>query len=388
LGLLRADEGAARVMQRALGGSASLQAMGLDGGERELYLARCAEGGVSLRASGQTWWLTVSPSGERRPVCLVVGLGRGKDPEGLLERVAGWARPLGALLRGLGREADRAEELAAAQAENRYFREQQRRRYLYKALVVESAAMRALYERLGALVERDEPVLVTGEAGTGKEMIVRALHHLSPRGGGLLVTQRCGEMAPELLDVELFGVCEREGGCADPGAGARPSLFELARGGTLFLQEVERLSPSMQWKLLRVMKEGEFRRLGEECARPAQVRLVLGTRRDLKALVAEGSFRAELYLALKERELAVPPLRERAEDLLPLARTFGELYARRHGLGAPRLGDDVGPALRAWSWPGNVRELMSAVERAVLRGRGATELSAADLGLSATPPDA
>jgi DNA-binding NtrC family response regulator len=156
----------------------------------------------------------------------------------------------------------------------------------------------------------------------------------------------------------------------------------------LFLQEVERLSPSMQWKLLRVMKEGEFRRLGEECARPAQVRLVLGTRRDLKALVAEGSFRAELYLALKERELAVPPLRERAEDLLPLARTFGELYARRHGLGAPRLGDDVGPALRAWSWPGNVRELMSAVERAVLRGRGATELSAADLGLSATPPDA
>ena len=248
--------------------------------------------------------------------------------------------------------------------ENRYFRERERRHYLFKELICESGAMRRVYQRLDAWVALDAPVLVLGEAGSGKELMARALHHLGPRRDGMFISQHCGRMAGEVLGVELFGCVASElAGAVAP----RKGIFELAHDGTVYLEEIDLLSPMLQGKLVRMLKEREVRRVGDPVGRRVDARLVASTHRDLREAAQVGRLRHDLYLLLKERILAVPPLRERAEDLMPLARTFLKKFARRYEKRVSRFDEELTGRMAEHDWPGNARELQSFIEAAVLK---------------------
>jgi two-component system response regulator HydG len=225
-------------------------------------------------------------------------------------------------------------------------------------LVVVSPAMRRLLEQVRRVAPVDVTVLLRGETGVGKERLARLLHDHSTRQAGPFLAVNAGALPESLLESELFG--HRRG--AFTGATEdRVGLFEGARGGTLFLDEIGEVSPAVQVKLLRVLQEREVRRVGEERARPIDVRLVAATHRDLPAAVREGHFREDLYYRLRVVELEVPPLRDRAEDVLPLARHF----LRRAGEHLT-LERDACRALLARRWPGNVRELAHAMAHAAI----------------------
>ena len=263
------------------------------------------------------------------------------------------------------RQADLAEE-------NRYFRERQRRHYLFKDLIAESSAMREVYEKVNDWVEVEDPVLILGEAGTGKSLIARALHHLGERRDGMLTSLNCGELEGELLDVELFG-CVASDLAGD--VAARKGVFELATHGTVFLEEIDQLSLLLQGKVLRMLREGEVRRIGDAVARHVGTRLIASSHRDLCRLVEAGKFRRDLWMALKGQALRVPPLRERREDILPLARTFLSQFAERYGRDCVTLDGDVEDKLLEHPWHGNVRELQTVVEAATLNCGEAHELT-------------
>jgi hypothetical protein len=276
------------------------------------------------------------------------------------------------LLRAVAKARNARDERESLAGENRYFRERQRQHYLFKELITESESMKRVYKRLSRLVESPGPVLIVGEAGSGKELIARAVHHLSERSASLMVTRRCTDQDHDLFDLELFGSGRR-------GHPTQMGILELADGGTVFLNQVERLPLLLQSKLVRVIKEGELRRHGEEMARTVDVRLVLSTHTELSQLVAEGVFRKDLHVALKDSVLKVPPMRERQDDLLPLVHIFLGVFCRRFGLSVPRVGEIVETKLRAHNWPGNVRELQGAVESAVLKHRDGV-VTARDFG--------
>jgi DNA-binding NtrC family response regulator len=218
-------------------------------------------------------------------------------------------------------------------------------------------------ERTLALARRaaltDATVLVTGETGSGKEVIARVVHEGSPRAGGPFIRVNCGALAETLLESELFG---HEAGAFTGAQRVRRGRFELAQGGTVFLDEIGDISPKMQVSLLRVLQEKEIERVGGSTAIKVNARVVAATHRDLPRLVAAGSFREDLYYRLNVVPLTVPPLRERPQDLEPLLRHFLAKHARGR---APQLDDEVLPRLREYSWPGNVRELENLVQRAL-----------------------
>jgi len=266
----------------------------------------------------------------------------------------------------LGERRRLGRELAEAIEENRYFRERERRHYFFKDLVCESAAMREVYEQVNARGDDCEPVLMTGEAGTGKELLARALHHLGRRQGGMLIRLNCAEVPRELVDIELFGCVASELiGAVAP----REGIFELARDGTVFLDEIDRLSPLMQGKIVRVIQEGEVRRIGEGVGRRIMTRLIASTHHDLEELRDRGALREDLYQLLVAGVLEVPPLRRRREDILPLARIFLAKFAHRHSANCRSIGSDLGAWMEAYRWPGNVRQLQSFMESAVLMAR-------------------
>lgn len=262
-------------------------------------------------------------------------------------------------------------ELAEAIEENRYFRERERRHYLFKDLVCESAAMREVYEQVNARVDDCEPVLMTGEAGTGKELLARALHHLGGRQGGMLIRMNCAEVPRELVDIELFGCVASELiGAVAP----REGIFELARDGTVFLDEIDRLSPMMQGKIVRVIQEREVRRIGEGVGRRIETRVIASTHHDLEDLRERGVLREDLYQLLKPGVLEVPPLRDRREDILPLARIFLAKFTHRHSAACRSIGPSLASWMERYRWPGNVRQLQSFMESAVLMARDDEEL--------------
>jgi DNA-binding NtrC family response regulator len=230
-----------------------------------------------------------------------------------------------------------------------------------------SPRIRQVFSVMKRVTHHDVTVLITGESGTGKELVARALHRHGSRSEGPFVAVNCAALSETLLETELFG---HEKGAFTGAAGTRPGRFELARGGTLFLDEVGDMSPLMQAKLLRVIQEGEFERVGGSRSIPTDVRLVAATNRDLPAEVAARRFREDLYYRLNVVTIALPPLRDRRDDIPLLVARFLEEFGERYG----RKVESVDPAamacLTAYDWPGNIRELKHRIEQAVLLGEG------------------
>jgi len=221
--------------------------------------------------------------------------------------------------------------------------------------------MRAVLEVIERTAAHDVPVLLRGESGTGKTVLARALHQLSARKARPFATVNCPSLSEELLVSELFGHAK---GAFTGAVRDREGRVEAAEGGTLFLDEIGELPPSLQAKLLRFLQDKSFERLGESRTRTADVRIVSATNRDLETAVKQGGFREDLLFRLNVVEVVVPPLRERREEILPLARQFLSFFSKKGT--PPELSADAEQALTTYSWPGNVRELRNAIERAVI----------------------
>jgi len=229
-------------------------------------------------------------------------------------------------------------------------------------LIGESAAWRTLMGALPRVAASGLPVLLLGETGTGKELVSRAIHGLSARRQQPFVAQNCGATPDSLIESELFGHAR---GAFTGAIGDRTGLFEAAEGGTLLLDEIGDASPMLQMKLLRVLQEGEARRVGDSRARRVDVRVIAATHRPLERVVSQGGFRADLFFRLGAVRLRLPTLRERGRDVLLLARHFLARAAARAGSPAPELAPDLAERLLRHAWPGNVRELANACAFAV-----------------------
>ena len=236
--------------------------------------------------------------------------------------------------------------------------------HAFRDIVGESPALKAALERAARVVpHRDATVLVTGETGTGKELLARALHYGGPRAAAPFVELNCAALPAPLLESELFG---HERGAFTDAKTAKPGLFEVAQGGTMFLDEVDHLAPELQGKLLRALDQKSVRRLGATVTRTFDVRIVAATNADLAGAVQAGTFREDLYYRLNVVALELPPLRERGEDVMLLAEFFLKKFSAHYQLPEPAISPEVRRALVSHSWPGNVRELRNAIERAVL----------------------
>jgi formate hydrogenlyase transcriptional activator len=264
-----------------------------------------------------------------------------------------------------------------------YLEEEVRAAHNFGDIVGESAALRHVLKQVEAVAPTDATVLVLGETGTGKEVIARALHNLSPRRERTFVKVNCAAIPTGLLESELFG---HEKGAFTGAIAQKVGRFELAHRGTLFLDEVGDIPPELQPKLLRVLQEQEFERLGSTRTIKVDVRLVAATNRDLSQMVAEGHFRRDLYYRLNVFPLLVPPLRERRDDIPLLVRHFTQLLAQRLGRRIETIPAAVLDALLDYPWPGNIREMQNVIERAVILSPGrALHISLSDLQPAAAP---
>jgi DNA-binding NtrC family response regulator len=268
--------------------------------------------------------------------------------------------------------------------ENLLLREEYATRYGFPRIVGEHPSMKAASEMTQRVAVTDSTVLLLGESGSGKELFARAIHHLSPRAEQAFVALNCAAIPDGLVENELFG---HERG-AYTGAGARKmGKLEMAHRGTLFLDEIGELPLAAQSKLLRVLEERKFERVGGTQEIETNVRIVTATNKDLRAAVAEKSFREDLYFRIAGVPITIPPLRERGDDVLLLAENFLERFRREFRKPALTLAADAKARLRTYPWPGNVRELQNAIERAAILARG-SELDAEALQLPAAKPTA
>jgi transcriptional regulator with GAF, ATPase, and Fis domain len=226
-----------------------------------------------------------------------------------------------------------------------------------------SASWKEVLLHVGRVAPSETTVLVTGESGTGKEIVAQMLREGSPRARKPLVAVNCAALPEQLLESELFG---HEKGAFTGAITTKIGRIEQAAGGTLFLDEIGEMSPLVQAKLLRVLQEREFQRVGGTRPQRADVRVVAATNRDLETAIAQGRFREDLYYRLAVFEIRIPPLRERPEDVLPLAEAFLEDLGQTMGRPAAGISRDAREWLLAYPWPGNVRELRNAIERAIL----------------------
>ena len=238
------------------------------------------------------------------------------------------------------------------------------RAHAFRDIVGDSLALKSALERAARVVpHRDATILITGETGTGKELLARALHYGGPRAAAPFVELNCAALPAQLLESELFG---HERGAFTDAKTAKPGLFEVAQGGTMFLDEVDHVAPELQGKLLRALDQKSVRRLGATVARTVDVRIVAATNADLGAAVQAGRFREDLFYRLNVIALELPPLRERGNDVILLAEAFLQKFSTQYQLPQPSLTPEVRRALLAHPWPGNVRELRNTIERAVL----------------------
>ncbi|WP_323010259.1 sigma-54 dependent transcriptional regulator [Paracoccus sp. (in: a-proteobacteria)] len=264
----------------------------------------------------------------------------------------------------------RSVEQTRLRAENQVLRHELRRNtdanLRHDQLIGTSAAIEDIRATVARVAPLPSSVLLTGESGTGKEIVARMIHDMSNHAQGHFIPVNCATMAEDMVDSELFGHIEG----AFPGASThREGLFLHAQGGTLFLDEIAELPLNTQAKLLRVLEDRKIRPLGAERELPVDLRLIFATNTDLEARVAEGRFRQDLYYRINILQLRMPPLRDRGEDTLELARLFMQRHSRELGLPAVPFTPEIEAALMAQHWPGNVRELRNLIERALILGR-------------------
>ena len=260
----------------------------------------------------------------------------------------------------------------------------------FEQVIGNSPALEAVLEQVERVATTDSTVLIQGETGTGKELIAHAIHNISSRCGRPFVRLNCAAIPLDLLESELFG---HEKGAFTGAIAQKIGRFELADKGTLFLDEVGDIPPAVQPKLLRVLQEQEFERLGSTRTHQVDVRLVAATNRDLAEMVSRGQFRSDLYYRLNVFPVLLPPLRARHEDIPALVMHFVDIFGRRMGRQIEHIPADTMSALNAYQWPGNIRELQNLVERAVILSKDGVlpnplPTTAPRLSLVSTPPPA
>ena len=248
---------------------------------------------------------------------------------------------------------------------------------ILSGMIGDGPAMQEVYRLTQQVAATTATVLLLGETGTGKELVARGIHELSPRATGPFIRVNCGALSESLLESELFGHVK---GAFTSAHENRTGRFEAAHGGTIFLDEINSMSYTLQVKLLRVLQEQEFERVGDTKTIRVDCRIVAATNRDLLDEIDAGRFREDLYYRLNVVPIYLPPLRERPEDIGPLVQFFAKKYALANNRPSPKLGEDVIAMLRTYAWPGNVRELQNYVERATVLSTGDT------MSLSLFPP--
>jgi DNA-binding NtrC family response regulator len=276
-----------------------------------------------------------------------------------------------------------ALEQRRLKTENAYLHQQLDERFGLASMAGKSAPMRALFQLIETVAPTAATILITGETGTGKEMVARAIHQTSPRHRGRFVAINVSAIPETLLDAELFGHAR---GAFTGAVAMRQGRLEQADGGTLFLDEVGTMPMALQMKMLRVLQEREFERIGDTRTIKVDVRIVTATNADLTKMVKEGTFREDLYYRLNVIHVHIPPLRERVEDIPLLVQKFIEKYfrlpdpgSRTTNAGFPTVSQDAMRRLMAHPWPGNVRQLENAVERAIAMSGGRTQIDVTDL---------
>ena len=258
---------------------------------------------------------------------------------------------------------NRVFDLMKLQKENTVLKKQIKEKYNFKKLIGNSRQMQDLHRFIGKITDTDATVLITGESGTGKELVAKTIHFNSSRMGEPFVPLNCGAIPRDLIESELFG---HEKGAFTGAINSRVGRFELANGGTIFLDEIGELPFPLQVKLLRVIQEREFERVGGTRTIKVDVRILAATNRDLEKAVAEHTFREDLFYRLNVIPVHIPPLRERDDDVLLLVSHFIEEFCRRKRKPLVKVSREAGDILRNYGWPGNVREVMNVVERMII----------------------
>jgi formate hydrogenlyase transcriptional activator len=241
--------------------------------------------------------------------------------------------------------------------------DQDRRVRRFEQIIGNSPALKVVLEQAERVAATDATVLIQGETGTGKELIAHVIHNASPRSGHPLIKLNCAAIPFDLLESELFG---HERGAFTGAIAQKIGRFELADKGTLFLDEIGDIPLALQPKLLRVLQEQEFERLGSGRTHRVDVRLVAATHQDLERMVKRGEFRSDLYYRLNVFPVTLPPLRDRREDIAPLVEHYVELFCHRMGKSIDTIPEEFVEACKSYSWPGNIRELQNVIERAVI----------------------
>ncbi len=274
---------------------------------------------------------------------------------------------------------DGAIEQRRLKSENAWLREQLQQRYSFEGIVGRSRAMRDLFQTLETVARTASTILISGETGTGKEVVARAIHHASPRRGQRFVALNCSAIPENLLEAEIFGHVR---GAFTGAIGTRQGRLEQAHRGTLFLDEVGTMGMPLQMKLLRVLQEREFERVGDNQTIKVDVRVIAATNADLGRMVAEGGFREDLYYRLNVIPVTLPPLRDRREDIPLLVQHFLQKFCNEAGRPVMTVSQAAMRPLMTCAWPGNVRQLENAMERAVALSGSRTQIEIGDL-----PPD-
>jgi DNA-binding NtrC family response regulator len=338
---------------------------------------------TDLRLPGVDGSFVLEAAVERYPdivAIVVTGFGTVKDAVEAIKRGA-WdfvSKPfqIDELLHVL----DSALEQRRLKSENAYLRAQLEERYRFEGIIGRSRPMMRLLQLLEMVAPTSSTILITGETGTGKEVAARAIHHNSPRRQHRFLALNCSAIPEALLEAELFGHVR---GAFTGAVGTRQGRLEQAHKGTLFLDEVGTMSPALQMKLLRVLQEREFERVGDSHTIKVDVRVIAATNSDLGRMVATGQFREDLFYRLNVIPVELPPLRDRKEDIPLLAQHFVEKYAGNRGTKSPlTIAQGAMRRLMAYAWPGNVRQLENAIEHAIAFSGGRPQIDVGDL-----PPD-
>jgi two-component system response regulator PilR (NtrC family) len=350
-----------------------------DSGEKALQLLEQFAFDVvvtDLRMPGIDGSQVIAAALERYPgivAIVITGYGTVKDAVDAIKRGAAdfVAKPF--QFDELMHVLQKALEQRRLKSENAYLRSQLEERYRFGGILGKSRPMQNLFQMLETVAASSSTILITGETGTGKEVVARAIHHNSPRKAHRFVALNCSAIPETLLEAELFGHVR---GAFTGAIGMRQGRFEQAHKGTLFLDEVGTMSTALQMKLLRALQEREFERVGDSQTIKVDVRVIAATNADLGAMVREGTFREDLYYRLNVIPIGLPPLRDRRDDIPLLAAHFLEKFGNGSGL---HLSQGAMRRLMGYDWPGNVRQLENAIERAAALSAGREQIEVSDL---------